>query len=310
MLAHRFLVLAKIETVYGTDPVPTPSVNAYVTTEPKIDYLEKSLDRNSVIGSYGKLAPLKIGEGVKISFATELTGSGALGTPPFAGPLIRACNFTQTVNAGVSVVYAPNSSESGESVTIWFYKDGHLHKINGCLGTFKFTGAVNEIARLEFEFTGLYGGTANISDVSFPTITYDTATPLIFRGAAAELNAVTHVFKEISFDIGNSVVPRKDANASTGVQRYWISNRDVKGTIKIDATTLATQNPWALWSGQTLVNWQFVIGQVAAKRCSISMPKITLELPAYGAEDNQLTWDLNYIARPNVGNDEITLTFA
>lgn len=310
MLAHKFLLLAKIESQYGVDPTPTPSANAYITTEPKIEYLEKSLERNQVSLGYGKLAPLKIGEGVKVTFATELTGSGALGTPPFVEILLRACNLTQTINSGVSVVYSENSSETGESITIWFYKDGHLHKVSGCLGTFKFPGTINEVARLEFEFTGLYGGVGAITDVTFPAMTYDTATPIIFKGAAAEINAVTEVFKEITFDIGNIISPRKDANASTGISRYWISQREVKGSFKIDTAALSTNNYYSLWANQSLVNFGFTIGQTSTKKCSIAMPRCSIELPAYGAEDNQLLTEANFIARPTTaGNDAVTITF-
>jgi len=309
MIANRYLVLAKIETTYGVDPIPTTSANAIITTKPTFEIIEKTLERPYVLPAYGKPPQMKVGEGVKVSFATEFKGSGSSGTAPKIGALIRACNFTETIQAGTSVTYAPNSSQTGESLTLYIYIDGILHKVHGCVGSFKFSGGLNEIAKLEFEFTGLYGGISKITDTTFPSYTLDTVNPIVFRNAQVSFNSANYITKNVTFDIGNAISPRKNVNASTGVERYFVSNRDVKGTIQFEVISLGIENPFSRWEKQTRIDLSFVVGSTTGNKCDISMPRVAIDVPKYGDDENILIWDLSFRALTNNGNDEIQLVF-
>src|SRR5512146_738858 len=136
MLKTRAVILAEKEITYGTDPTPLPATNAILVESPEIEVLGKKLERNYTKSYFGTLAPVNIGEGIKISFTAELKGSGTAGTPPEIGVLLEACGMTHTNSPGVSDTYDPNSDlESVQgSVTIYFYQHNICHKVTGCRG--------------------------------------------------------------------------------------------------------------------------------------------------------------------------------
>src|SRR3990170_2380928 len=96
MLKTRAVILAEKEVTYGTDPTPLPASNAILCEAPEIEVLGKKLERNNVKSYFGTLAPINVGDGVKISITTELKGSGTAGTAPEIGPLLEACGMTHT----------------------------------------------------------------------------------------------------------------------------------------------------------------------------------------------------------------------
>ncbi len=307
MIASRFLLLAKLETIYGVDPTPSPTTDALIASNPSVEIIGKALERNIVYPSYGNKKQIAVGEGVKVSFDVELRGSGSPTTAPMIGRLLRACNFTEVISSNVT--YTPNSSQSGESVTLYVYKDGILHKVHGCVGNVKTNLKLNEIAMLSFEFTGLYGGYQKFSDTTFPSFSYSSVSPIIFRGANAEFGSMAYAITDINVDIGNQISARKNINATTGIDRYFISQRGVKGNIKFEVISLATENLFQKWENQTEVDILFRVGSSSGNRCNITMAKCALDIPKYAEEDNLLYYDLSFRANPGNGNDEIQFVF-
>lgn len=315
-LASRSLILAKVETTYGTDAAPTAAADAIMASKPEIEISGSAKTRDVVLPYYGKLAPINVGEAINLKFSVEARGSGAAGTAPRISALLRACNMTMTTNAGVSNILDPNSAQDGESATIYFYRDGLLHKALGCVGTWKLTMKTNEIAMFDFEFTGLYAA-GHASTVAFPSnITYDgpAVPPPIFRSAAFNLwgiGAANAIIESLSVDIGNVVSKRPDANAASGMRRYFISDREAKGECDPEVVALATYNPWALWDSVTAGAITATIGNAAGNRLLIDMPNVVKDLPKYGERETALTYGVSFVAKPTLaaGNNEVKLTF-
>lgn len=314
-LANKALILAKVETAYGVDATPTPMADAILVSKPEIEIQGSAKTRDVVLPHYGKLSPINVGEGIKISFGAEVRGSGIAGTAPRISALLRACNMTMTTNAGVSNVFTPNSAQDGESVTIYFYRDGILHKALGCVGTFKLACKANEIATFSFELTGLYAGT-HASDTAFPSsVTYDaiTVVPPIFRSASFNLWGIGSnnvKIENLNIDIGNVISKRPNANSATGVERYFVSGREAKGDCDPEVISLATYNPWALWDTTTPGVITATIGNTAGNRLVIDVPNAVKDMPKYGEREAIQTYAISFSAHPtSSGNDEITLTF-
>lgn len=309
MNKNKAVVLAKLEAGgYGVDPTPTTALNAIFCEEPEIEPIVKTLERNHVRQTYGNVLPIRVGEGMKLSFKVELAGSGALGIAPHIGSLLRACNLVETINAGVSVVYDPTSDgDGGESVTIYFYRHNLEHKITGCRGTFKLETKTNEVAKLSFEFTGLYAGP---TDVALPTDpVYPTVLPPIFRSASLALDGYAAVIDAFSLDLGNSITSRPDANSATGILEYYVSDRKVSGEIDPEAVALATKDFWSMWQASLAVAFTATIGQVAANRCVVAGPKVAIDDLKYGDRDNRLTYAMPLMFTPDSGDDEVSFTF-
>lgn len=312
--ANKGLVLAKIETQYATDPTPTVADNAIITKGmPTFEILGEARAREVPLGYFGDIAPVNVGQGMKLAFTCELKGSGAAGTVSRYGPLLRACNLTQVINAGVSVVYTPNSTLEAESVTLWFYRGSILHKIIGAVGNVVFDFTAGEIVTAAFEFTGVYAGTAQMTDVSFPSPTHESIAPLIWKSGNFIYNSLTTLtIEKLTLDLGNTVSPRKDANSSYGgVGRYFISQRQSKGTMNPEVLALSTLNPYTIYNAATQANLETKPSGTAGNLIEVVATGVVLEPPAYGDRENINVWDLSFSLNPTLsaGNNEIVLTF-
>lgn len=316
MLENKAIILAKVETTYGVDPTPTAAANAILCSAPQIEIVGKNVVRAAIVPYYGTLAKINIGEGIKVSFEVEVRGAGAVpSTPPRIGALLRACNFTETIDATPGAEfskYDPNSLENGESVTIYFYRDGVLHKVLGCVGAFKLDAKLNEQAKIQFSFTGLYAGT-HATDTAFPTPTFgDAAIPPIFRQATFSILGYAADIEKLTLDVANEVKPKKSVNGTaSGVSRYFIANRAVKGDCDPAAVALATFNPWSQFDASTAGALSVTIGNAAQNRLIVTMPNVIPDTPKYATREGIVAYGYPFTAHPTIttGNNEISLKF-
>jgi len=219
--------------------------------------------------------------------------------------------MTEALVAVTSAAYTPNSVFESESVTLWFWADGNVHKISGCVGTFKISLKTRDIMKVDWEFTGIYAS-AHISNVAFPDPTYATVAPLIFKAAGFTYNSVaTLVITELMLDIGNTVSRRDSANATSGIARYFVSDRDSKGSMNPETVALSGLNPWTLFNAITQANIAAAVSGGAGNIVTLAVTGVTLEAPKYGSRENVLTWDLSFNINPTLaaGNNAIVITF-
>lgn len=305
---NKAVILAKIETAYGTDPTPTPAANAILCSVPVIEPVGRRLERENTKSVYGARLGVNIGEALKITFATELKGNGsAVDTPPEIGPLFRACNFTETITATVKVDYDPNSNaDTGESITIYFYRHDILHKVSGCRGTFNMELKAGEYGKVNWEFTGIYQGPV---DSSIPAGAYNQTMPPRFLSAAFQIDSYSAVIENLKIDIANEIAKRPDANAATGIVEYFIKERMVKGECDPEVVALGTKDFWDKWSSSALMALTATVGSVAANKCLITGPKVQLDTLKYGDREGILTYAMPLIFTPDTGNDEVKFSF-
>ncbi len=311
MLRNRTVILAKVEPTYGQDALPDPTTDAILCELPEFSVVSRRLERNNVVPYMGKLPPVNIGEGLKIKFTTELKGSGtAVDTPPEIGVLFRGCNFTETINTGISVDYEPNSAlgsaEGAESLTIYFYQHNILHKMLGCRGTFSLELKAGEYGKITWEFTGLYGGPV---DSSIPTPTVNQTLPPRFLNANFSIDGYAAVIDSLSLDIQNEIAMRPDANSPTGVLEWMVVNREPKGQIDPEVVALSTKNFWQLWENSSQIALSATVGTSATNKCVITAPKVVLDTPSYEDRNNILIHGLPFTLHPDTGDDEIKFSF-
>ncbi len=312
MLRNRAVILANVEVTYGVDIVPTPAANAILCELPEFSVIGSRLERPNIQSYMGKLSPLNIGEGLKIKFVTELKGHGSVvDTPPEIGVLFRGCNFTETITPTTGPVdYDPNSAagipDSSESLSIYFYQDGILHKLLGSRGTFSVALKAGEYGKITWEFTGIYAGPA---DDTLPTGTFNTTLPPRFVSASFAIDSYAAVIESLNIDIANRIVKRPSANAATGILEWLISDREPKGDCDPEVVALATKDFWDMWNQSSQVALAATVGAVSMNRCVITGPKIVLDVPTYGDRENFLTHGLPMSLHPSSGNDEIKFSF-
>jgi hypothetical protein len=300
------LILAKIESVYGTDPTPTGAANAILMTDVTLQPLEgNDEDRELLKPYFGNQGSLLGGSHVVMSGSTELAGSGAAGTAPAWGPLARACAMAQVVNASVSVVYSP-ITDSQESITIWFWRGGTRHKIIGARGNAVLTIEAQGIPRIRWTFTGLY---VDPTDVAQATPTFTAwQKPLVATKANTpvfEIDDVAFVMRKLELNLGNDVQPRLLIN-SEGV---IITDKAEMIDFTIESVALATLDPFAKARSKTPIKLECTHGTVAGNICAIVAPICELQRPtgfenAQGIEE----WPLKAKPLPNTGNDQFSIT--
>lgn len=309
LLSRRQLLLAELETTYGVDPTPTVGANAILVRNIEVTPLEADTVSRELIRPYlGQSEQLLAQTRVLVNFEVELAGSGAAGTAPAYGPLLKACSFTETVSASTSVTYTPNSNTSPGSVTIYFNNDGVLHKATGCRGTFSLNCTVGEIPTIAFEFTGIYNA-PTASAISTPTYA-NQADPVVFKqGNTTGFQVFSYAgcLQSFTMELANELIYRELVGCTKEV---IITNRAPAGEVMIEAVSVSAHNFFNDATGNATGNLTFQHGQTAGNIVTFTADQIDLGNPSYSDEDGIQMLTLPYIATPtDSGNDEMEIVF-
>lgn len=309
------VLLYKIESVYGTDPVPdaTKAIRALnLTFNP---YQASALARGPAmvkptIGN--SLEPQALLHN-SIGFDVQIVGGGAAGTAPYYDEPLRSCGIASTVSVGVDVQYDPVSSAE-ESGTFYYNWTGDLHKSNGVRGSAGVVIEHGEVPRLRFSnFTGLYNDPA---DAALPVIDWSTFqkpreaskinTPVFtIDGYAAKLRR---------FELQqNNVISYRDL---TNMNDVVLGGRNPRGSVTFEKPPLGTKNFFTIAKQQaagavarSVV--QAVHGVGAGKIFQVDAPAVQIGNPRYEEIEGvvYLTLDLKFDETDaGGGDDEFKLT--
>lgn len=299
-------ILAKIETVYGTDAVPTGAADACVVSGLEVTPLaQETAERDIIMPHFGHMESLPVGTEMRVSFGIEMVGSGTAGTAPAWGKLFRACGFSETINAAVDVVYALVSA-SIDSLTIYVHMDANRHKLLGCRGSVTMGVTPKSIPYFKFTLTGLYGG---VADTAMPSLTLTSwKTPIAVNNAntgAFSLHGHAGKLYDMQLDLKNQVVHRN----LIGAEDVVITDRKPDGSIEIECPTLATKDFFAAAQAGSLAALTLTHGVTAGYKVKIDAPSVQLTEPAYADRDGVLALKMNTRFTPSsAGNDELTVT--
>ena len=309
LLSRKRLLLAKLETTYGTDPTPVVGSDAILVRNIEVTPLEvDTVNRELIRPFLGQADQLLAQQRVLINFEVELAGSGSAGTAPAYGPLLQACRCTETVVSSTSVTYAPNSDATPKSATIYFNNDGVLHKATGCRGTFTLNCEVGEIPFIAFEMTGVFNAPSDVA-ISAPTYA-DQADPLVFKNgnsSAFQVFSYSGALQSLSFELANEVIYRELVGGTKSID---VVNRAPSGECVIEATTIATKDFFTAATGSSTGNLTFQHGSTAGNIATFTAAQIDLGGPSYSDQDGIQMLTLPYIATPtSAGNNEFSLVY-
>lgn len=304
LLTMKTLLLAEVETTYGTDPTPTTSANAIQAFEveltPEIDVLERrdfgiTLSRLKELGGKRRAT---------ITFTTELRGSGSAGTAPNESPLFQACGHDETIVGATSVTYAPVSA-TFKSATIWVYKDGLVHKMNGCVGNYEIDLVAGETPKVKWEFQGLY---VTPADDTFPTAyTVDSTVPTVCKGLTATFDSYSACVENINIKSNNTITERPCLTATYGVAGFQITDRNPEGSFTPEATLLATKNFWTKFEADTVQALSVVLGSTAGNIVTITASQCRTRSIAYADRDGIVAHEIGFQLARSSADDEISI---
>jgi hypothetical protein len=300
------LLLVKLQPTANTDAAPTGAANAILAQNISMKPISAEFVKRKVQMPYkGNPGSVFAAGHSEVSFEIELAGSGAAGTAPKYGPLLRGSAWSETVTAGTSVVYAPVSTAE-EFVTLWYWLDGVLYKCTDAQGTVAFDYNAKNIPVMKYRFIGLC---APIADAALPVGVDYTGfkDPLAVNAAntpTCTLHGIAGKFESVNIDMAATLAYRN----VIGGESINNTDRDPSGTMLWELQSIATKDWYAALKSATLGPLSLIHGTIAGNIVELACPKTQVididQQDSEGIAMLQAKLDI----RPNTGNDEAILT--
>jgi hypothetical protein len=313
LLARKKVILGAVESTYGTDASPSGSANAILVRNPDLTPLNaETTGRNTERPTLGREITFHYGEHIALSFEVELAGSGTAGDAPAWGPLLKACGFAETVNAGTDVQYDPVST-GFESLTIYWVMDGNQHAMTGARGSVQFSVSPNDgMPYMTFSFTGLYVPPSSVSQPSADYSAFQTPDPVTNDNTPTfTLHGTSHNMISFSLDMANQVNYRN----VVGDETVQIIDREPQGSLTIEAPDVGTTDLFSTALSHTLGELSLTHGTTAGNIVEFSTPASTSDGgvqvldPSYGEDDGIATLETSLPLIPSsTGDDELKVT--
>lgn len=303
-MATKFdrLLLAKVEAVKGTDIVPTPANDAVRCRSFDISVSPEVLDNVAVKQTMGMLPHLIGKEAMQIEIEIALKGSGAAGTAPEFGDLLKACGLAETINAAVSVEYDPTSDVANhESVSIYGYKDGLLWKFIGAVGNVTVTAEMNSIILLNFTIQAPYLAPTAVADPAGAV--YDATQPLVGKSADVINDGAAIKVGSFAVDAGNDV----QEHYVTNDHQFVVSEREP--TVTFTKDSVATAAEWAALSAATTAALSAAFGATAGNICTITAVDGRRESIGYDERAERDLLEVAYRLYESSGDDQFQIVF-
>lgn len=301
---RKLAVLAKIETVEGTDAVPTGLANAIQMNNVTITPLAgDQVSRDLLLPYLGQQGVILTGTYATISGQVEIAGAGAAGDVPGYGPLLRMCALAETITPDTDVQYDPISG-AFEAGTLYFNHDGVRHILLGAKGNVSANLTPKQIPHFTFTLTGLLG---TISDAALPSVDYtafQVPLPVNKANTTLSLHGTAAVAESVAIDLGNQVETR----FLIGAESVQVVDRNPSGTCVVEARLLATTNWFARAQARTRGALAAQHGTVAGNIVMFDAPAVEIGRPTEGQTQKIINYSLPLMLCTDAGDDEFKIT--
>jgi hypothetical protein len=292
------------ETTFGTYLAPAGTDVVQVSAlKPNPAENLRWIDREIIRGSLNPEQGVYGGALFGFEFDVELKGSGAAGTAPRYGRLLRACGLQETIVASTSVTYRPLSTlASHEGVSIGYRAGGVYRTVRGCRGTFSLTAGAGQTGKLSFKMVGHINSEA---DAAAPTPTFETTRPPPFLSAAFAVGGFTTPIAELTLDVSNTVSISPDPNSADGYGDVRVTARKSAGKFNPEAKLIATKDWVGLFrAGTSQAIATGVIGPTAGNRWALNVPLAYFMNVPFGDREELLTHEIEFGAAESAALDD------
>lgn len=317
-LIRKTAILAKLETAYGVDPIPTGAANALVVSNLSINPLNAEYVSRDIIRAYlGASEELPGARYMECGFDIELVGAGAIATAPAWGPLMRAIGFAEVITPAVRVDYVPVSG-AFESCAIYWYDDGVLHKLLGVRGTATLDLGVGNKPVISFKFMGVDGGTIE-AVAGATTLTAWKIPQIVLDANSGDLTfGATHSAVLAPAFVGGTAYPSEGLSVDLGIKAQFqkllggesitISDRDVTGSVRLRLTAAEEVAAMTAVKAGALTSVGLMHGTVANEKVSVFMPNVQRKDLTKEDLNGERMIGFKLRVLPLAGNDEIRIT--
>jgi hypothetical protein len=131
-----------------------------------------------------------------------------------------------------------------DSLTIYMYMDGKLYKTTGARGTATSTGTGGDYPKISFTFQGVY---YDAIDDALPGagLVYEASKPYKVELAQLSIAGFSDaIAQQFTFDLGNTLTPRDNINASEAYDAIRITKRQAKFGCNPESRKPSVYDPW------------------------------------------------------------------
>lgn len=307
----RTVILAALESTPGTAVTPT-ATDALLVAEPNFEPQYENVERNLVRPQMGHGGSLVGDRHVQITFTVELSGSGAAGTAPPWGKLLRACAFTESVEDDY-VEYLP-ASDNLQSLTILYSVDGVVHTATGCMGTFSLSMEAGAVPTLAFTFLGRDGGpvaaaapATTLTQWRVPEVLNASNTQKIKLGGSYAAGLITGGVEYCSRGLTLEMANDTKYLSMIGCSSIDITDRLPTGSVALEVTAAQEVTMREEINTNTATSLSLLHGTAAGKQILVYCPQIVRLNPAYDDYEGKLLLTHDFNAEPQSGNDEVRI---
>ena len=309
----RMMLAAKLESTEGTVNAPAGSdadnlIYDVSGWDPDIaQFLRKPLANDQ--SPYSSIPGTRK---AAITFKVEVKGSGAAGTAPKIGKLIKLAGYGETVVGGTSVTYDP-ISVAIPTATLDFYtlpESGNAlrFRIKGArVSACQVVGKVGEAVLIQMTVSGVYDSVADATQLTASGL--ETTLPPALLSAAFAVHSYAHKIAGFTIDEGIRGVYREDINLAAGVLSYLITGREPKLTFDPEQELVATHDYYGILLAGTLSTLTVAIGATAGNICTITGPKVQYLSVKPGKRGELAIFTVDAALRRSAGNDHLKFAF-
>lgn len=302
--ARRKALLAAINTgAYGVDAVPTTPIRAY---DFQVSPMEATtVEDDAVQPHMGSGDTYLVGRHVKLQFSVRAVGSGAAGTAPVFGPILRMCGLSEVITAATDVTYEP-VSEGFEDGTLYFIQAGKRRSLTGVRGTVTFTVEAKNVPFFRFEVTGLYTAPSEVAMPAVDWSGWQTALPTSPANTdALNVHGFTPILQRLVLGLGQSA----EFVARVNQERVDITARAGTGEAVIEEPALTDKDYEAAMAAHDKGAVLFRHGKTAGNIVELSAPKAQITGISEGEAEGVAMQTLQLSLKPDAGDDEWKLVF-
>lgn len=313
---RKTVIKAAIETPYGT-PVALEPDDAILVSRAQFRIARDLVPRDLIRKYFGGSEQLIGARRAEIEFDVELAGSGAGGTAPPWGKLLRGCGMAEVITAGQRVAYNP-ITDNPESLTFRYFIDGALYRCVGARGTVSFKVNAYDRPMLNFRFQGFdlqaseaaSNGATTYAAWKRPLLVTDANAGDVRLGCTLAGGAISGGTKLASrgleLDLGNTVSHVK----LLGGESIDITARDTTGKSSVFLTA-ADEVAWRTdINANTLTSLGFSFGSVAGSKIAIFAPSVQRVDPQVEEYEGRALMATELRLLPSAGNDELQIIAA
>ena len=284
-----------------------PATTDVITTDNKVLVNPKanSITYNDIgNGSLGNEKSIINDDYVTADFSADVLArpSGTAGSAPSYAELLKICGMGETVDAGISVTYAPTTTFV--NATAKAYLDGSVRTITGMVGDISFSGNVGEIAKFSFSLKG-FTDFAETTEAN-PAVTLDSNANLIVKSVTAITVGGTEIdLKSFDFSLGNDIQETYALNK----KEFYIN--DYKPTVKVTAVkTKGNATHWTDLAANTKKSVVVVLGSGAGGVLTLTFPFCQPSDANESDDSGKVVYDQTWTCENSAGNDNYSIVYS